>query len=487
MTRSNSTILALLFAVLAGAALAAWLLVGAEGEAAEQTRGEGTHEAVEDEPAPVRVEAPLSADPGEAQRREREPATSTLASAPPRIVLTGFVRTANGPASNVDLIVAAATGTPVKGADGVRVSDVTRRRPSQRSFAGGAVCRSGADGAYRIDVTKFVAPRLLDARGRAVSQLALWVKAVRIGENPREFELSFPAPAQWLTATAPIELRADIELRSSCALRGSVIASTPIQGDANVALFEWVDGAPVGLTAQIARCDTTSGEFELPVDCPFDGVLLAWSEGLRPQSRRVTVDSTGQRVDLVLERGASIAGRVSVAEVAVQGEVHFQLVAPNAVRCALGETWISWTGSSFEWWRLSVSSDERGQFEAAGLAPAEYVVSVGSARGVYGSQMPSRTLSAPASGVELSFELARVELAVFKAGQPAPRVRLEIYEENGGGAQMGGTITDDAGLAVVWLAPDSQASVWESNSGGARKIAIDNPGPGRALRVRIDL
>lgn len=369
--------------------------------------------------------------------------------------------------------------------------DVTSRKAAQRSFSGGVVCRSGADGSYRIDVTAFVRARLLKARWLAVSQLGLWVKAVRVGESPREFELAFNAPQEWLTATAPIELRADLVLRASCELVGSVISATPIEGDAHVALFEWVDDAPARQPTQVVRCSADGGEFALPVSCPFDGLLVAWSEGLRPQSRRVAVDGAPQRIDLVLELGASISGRASVADVAVQGAVHLELVAPNATRCALGEAWITWTGSSFEWSRVSTSSDERGLFEAVGLAPASYEVSVGSVRGVYASQLPKLTLAAPAAGVELRIELARVQLEVFKAGQPAPRVRLDVFENSARGSQLGGTMTDDAGLAVLWLAPDSQASVWESNQGVARphtqKIRIDNPGAGRALRVRIDL
>lgn len=491
MTRSNSTLLALLGAALAAAAVVAWLFIGAEGEVAEQAQRGGAPEDVRAEQLEPRVEAPVSADPLEAPSSEREATTRESTKAPAAIVLAGFVRTAAGPAAEVDLIVTAARGAVRGEGAGTQVRDVTRERGAQRNYSGGAVCRSGADGAYRIDITKFVGARAPDANERAGSRSALWIKAVRIGELPREFEVSFPTPRDVLTATAPSELRADLELRAACVLRGTVVTQMPSDVQPQVALFELIDGAPRRQPVQVARCDAAHGEFELVAECGLEGVLVAWAEDLRPQSRVLRVGDGFGRFDFVLDRGAVVAGRVSLASEPVAGTLDFELALPDAIDCSLGESWLRWTGSEFEWTRVNATSDVLGSFEVAGLAPANYQVSIRGVRSGYALQLPPMTVVAPATGVELTVPLARVELTVFKSGERASRLAMQIQDVSNGGSAAAGFSTDDSGVVVLWLAEGSQVWVSEADSGARassrKRVKIDNPGPGQSVQLRVDL
>jgi hypothetical protein len=112
----------------------------------------------------------------------------------------------------------------------------------------------------------------------------------------------------------------------------------------------------------------------------------------------------------------------------------------------------------------------------------------------YASELPAVALTAPASGVELAPECARVELLVFRAGVPLANASFEVAETAAGARRIGGTRTDAEGRAVLYLDAKCETNVvFQAPADSQHSVAppieqrIPTPPAGQSRAIRIDV
>ncbi len=477
MPRHHSKLLALCLALFGAAAVALWWFAADEGDGAA-ARAPATDSSVPtDAPAQrTTLEAPSSVE-----RVERDPSHKRGLS----VFLVGEARTSAGEPAQVDLVL-------IRGGDGVdgslrtvEVRDITRERAKPRSYVNGRVARTADDGSFRVEITEHVSERL--AAGAA--RLELWIKALRIGESPREFSVAIPLEREWREASAPVEVRADLVLRGSGRVHGRVLGREPLESDAWVALFEFNEGTLRRQPLANTRCDGESGAFEFLAEVDREVALVAWTEGSRPRTERLFVSDNSAPLELLLDRAERLTGVVKLGPDGVACGLDLELMVTGGMSCAVGEDVLTWTGDAFEWSRPYGQCDSSGRFEFTGLAPGRYRAHVKAPRGVRSSAI-ALDVVAPAQDLLLELPLARVELALFKDGAPAANSHVSVSEQRPRAITLDQVQTDAAGVAVLWLAEDSEVRVTrreDNHDVAANGVLVDNPGPGRSSTQRIDL
>lgn len=477
MTGNSTKILALCLALFGAAAVALWWFATDEGDGAA-ARAPATDSSAPAEAPPQRttLEAPSSGE-----RVERDPSLERGLS----VFLVGEARTSAGEPAQVDLVVIRGGDEADTALRAVEVRDITRERTRPRSYVNGRVARTAVDGSFRVEITEHVSERL--AAGAA--RLELWIKALRIGESPREFSVAIPLEREWREASAPVEVRADLVLRGSGRVHGRVLGREPLEGDAWVALFEFHEGTLRRQPLANTRCDGASGAFEFLAEIDREVALVAWTEGSRPRTERLFVSDRSASLELLLDRGERLTGVVKLGPDGVACGLDLELMVKSGVSCAVGEDVLTWTGAAFEWSRLYGQSDSSGRFDFAGLAPGRYRAHVKAPRGVRSSAIALDVI-APAHDLLLELPLARVELALFKDGAPATNFLVSVSEQRPGAFTLDQLQSDSAGLAVLWLAEDSEVRVTRREGGHdvvANGVLVNHPGPGRSSTQRIDL
>jgi len=413
----------------------------------------------------------------------------------PQVVLIGVISGPDGPQANAHVIVAPAYNLPPSRGFEVEALELGAQQDWVRNYSNGRTFRTDARGEFRSEINAWFASTRANPPRAADQRAALWVKLLRDGADPVEFELRVPLSAFITDRNADVEYRAQLRFAGRCQVRGRVIAEQV--GDEalelQVAAFALVDGTPQKRPQAQVSCRPGSGEFEFELPCDFDGLLVMWAEGFRPRTLELGAGSSDVG-EHALERGATITGRASIAGEAIGGLVRAQPLPAGAVECSLGELWVTWDGRQFEWSVASDFSAEDGSFELRGLRPGAYSVSLGALRRGYASELPAVELVAPASGVELAPECARVELHVFRAGTALANASFEVAETAAGARRIGGTRTDSEGRAVLFLDPKCETNVvfqapTDSPHATAPPIEhrIPTPPAGQSRVVRLDV
>lgn len=444
------------------------------------------------------VESSVDASPALAVPAERtaQPAPAApTAPREPQVVLIGVVSGPDGPQANSNVIVAPAYNLPPSRGFEVEALELGAQQDWARNYTNGRTFRTDARGEFRAEINAWFASTRAAPPRAADQRAALWVKLLRDGADPVEFELRVPLGAFITDRQADVEYRAQLRFAGRCQVRGRVVAEqlTDEAPELQVAAFALVDGMPHKRPQAQATCRTGSGEFEFELPCDFDGVLVMWADGFRP--RTLALRAGSQDVgEHELERGATIRGRASIAGEPVCGLVRAQPQPAGALDCSLGEVWVTWDGGQFEWTVASDFSAEDGSFELRGLRPGAYSVSLGALRRGYASELPAVELTAPASGVELAPECARVELLVFRAGAPLANASFEVAETAAGARRIGGTRTDAEGRAVLYLDPKCETNVvFQAPADSQHSVAppieqrIPTPPAGQSRAIRIDV
>lgn len=413
----------------------------------------------------------------------------------PQVVLIGVVSGPDGPQANANVIVAPAYNLPPSRGFEVEALELGPQQDWVRNYTNGRTFRTDARGEFRADINAWFASTRAAPPRAADQRAALWVKLLRDGADPVEFELRVPLGAFITDRQADVEYRAQLRFAGRCQVRGRVVAEH-VDEDApelQVAAFALVDGAPQKRPQAQVSCRAGSGEFEFELPCNFSGVLVLWADGFRP--RTLELRSGSQDVgEHTLERGATIRGRASIAGEPVSGLVRAQPQPAGALDCSLGDVWVTWDGGQFEWTVASDFSAEDGTFELRGLRPGAYAVSLGALRRGYASELPAVELTAPASGVEFAPECARVELLVSRAGAPLANASFEVAETAAGARRIGGTRTDAEGRAVLYLDPKCETIVvFQAPADSQNSVAppieqrIATPPAGQSRVLRIDV
>lgn len=446
-------------------------------------------------PSDVR-DANARTEPAAPVERTAQPAPAEpTAPREPQVVLIGVVSGPDGPQANANVIVAPAYNLPPSRGFEVEALELDPQQDWARNYTNGRTFRTDARGEFRAEINAWFASTRATPPRAADQRAALWVKLLRDGADPVEFELRVPLGAFITDREADVEYRAQLRFAGRCQVRGRVVADYVGEEapELQVAAFALIDGAPQKRPQAQVTCRAGSGEFEFELPCNFDGVLVMWADGFRPRTLQLRAGSqdVGEHA---LERGATIRGRASIAGEPVCGLVRAQPKPAGTLDCSLGEVWVTWDGGQFEWTVASDFSAEDGSFELRGLRPGVYSVSLGALRRGYASELPAVELTAPASGVELAPECARVELLVVRAGAPLANASFEVAETAAGARRIGGTRTDAEGRAVLYLDPECETIVvFQALADSQHSVAppiehrISTPPAGQSHVLRIDV
>jgi len=432
-----------------------------------------------------------------------ETPASAAAPAERRVILSGVVYDAMAPLAGSEVIVMrgarnadaplSSKGTSDGGMAATSVRRLGRDEP-KRNYAFGVATQTRDSGSYRVDVSRFFPASAAQDRDQQTD--TLWVKVTRVGAAPVEFDVALLHADDIARATGVVQLEADLGVTAICTATGVARAADGAVDQVMVFVFELVDGKPGASPTFQYAAQSPAGHFGLPLDCEREYVVVAASEGYAPETRIVSPGSSRDLGELVLHRGASIAGFARVAGAPVRGVVKLELDAPESrelvPRSSIGSHWLAWFGGRFEWDSLTVSSGDDGAFAASGLRESDYRVSLRSSRGVFSSRTPSIVVRAPAGGVDLSPSVCRLDLRLFHLGQPAANTAFEITEAGGGATTISSYRADATGAAVLWIDPELETTIAVTQQGAEGEAPVRTalraycPGPGQSTSMRLD-
>lgn len=350
---------------------------------------------------------------------------------------------------------------------------------------------------YVVDLQLAVRRALNDLPNHSpiLHALPLQIRVTRPGFTARDFELVLELNRERLASPAPLDYEAELRMPVSCEVTGRARAAGGDPRSVRVAAFEWNGHTPGAQPLVLTTCDGANERFGLELDCERAHLVVAFAEGFRPEVRIV---AAATQVDLglvVLERGESLEGRARLGTEGVRGLVRLALASQEereAVRRPLDQRWVCWTNGRFEWDELAVSSDIDGRFAFHGLAPLRYRLSLGAVPGVYASDVRLADVVAPATALDVSPPLCRMDVRLFREGAPAVNAPFDISEVGASGITIGTHRTDASGAATLWLDPSRAATLalepLAPIPGAPRKIErrLDCPGRGQAVAVRVD-
>jgi protocatechuate 3,4-dioxygenase beta subunit len=317
--------------------------------------------------------------------------------------------------------------------------------------------------------------------------------------RPLPVELSDVAPvAARVAHEAPFEL-APLE-PGEAGLHGRVLdeAGVPV-ADARVLLV----GAPHAHDAFQARAQVRTdhaGRFAARTARAGDLWVIAAAPRLRPAHRALVLgeDAWFEAGDpLVLERGATLSGRVLAEDAPLQGiELEAVLARPARV-LRIGDLALALDRGRIEWAAPRALTGAGGAWTFEGLAPGERLVRTFAMR-CRAAALPTdalqpESLVVPSSGVDLRIPCARLVLGVGAGGEQPQRVSYEL--EGPGWVALREA---DANGEVALIVPAGQTIfatlhaqdrekrrhlVGSLRRGEERALALE-PGPAPALGMR---
>jgi hypothetical protein len=305
----------------------------------------------------ARVEAPTPDRIDEEFAADLSPARADAAEElelEPAVFLAASVRSASGPAGEVDVSVAgAAEGYRMRSRErGAR--NVTRRvQNAPRELLLAEHGRTDRAGRVAIDVTGCL------ELGEPEPISVLWVRVTKAGVVLAEFDVPVPDDARFLRPNARVAIAADLALESTCAVNGTARTADDPALRVGVALFESVDSVPdFGATAYAIPAGVTNG-FRFSVNCEREAVLLVYAEGYRSKQLKLPAGFSGDVGEIKLERGRDRAedGVATLMPVLLvvdldgrpAGEIVFRVLDAAASRPANEDFWTDREGRGVVW------------------------------------------------------------------------------------------------------------------------------------------
>jgi hypothetical protein len=357
--------------------------------------------------------------------------------------------------------------------------------PSTKDRARG---QAGADGRFRIDVSELFPGAAVDD-----ADLVLRVE-VAAAEQRCEYLVVLRVDRRRFAAPSDYEFRADFALPKACRVTLEVAAESGESARIGAALLDWNGGRPATKPLAERNSNARAIVFQFNLESGKEYAVVAYGQGLRPRHQRFVADGVTDLGAWTLQPGAVLSGHITAAGSPASGMLRLALAGPPAeARCTVDTRWLQWTGASFEWDWLSVASNSEGRFEATGLAPAEYALSMGAVRGVCAPELALGRWSAPATGVEIAPAVCRVELFCTRAGAPAAKERFGLREDWADGSRTSAFAADEFGRAELWLDPKRSTTLefFVSPDGVSRpqklERAVDCSKSAGALAVHVDL
>lgn len=259
--------------------------------------------------------------------------------------------------------------------------------------------------------------------------------------------------------------------------------------DAWVAILSRDGDAPPMLLAE-SRVEADGGFSVALQGLPDRAALLVAARGHRPELVDVTLRA-GEEVlleDLRLEPGAEISGALATG---AQPLGRFEVVAVDPRELARATSQggeLLWDGQRFDWRYTTAESDEHGRYSIRGLCTGEYGVRVVTCRGPFSSlctgDRAPRTVNAPASGVDFSFESSRLDLAFTHAGRPVAGVEAELTS----GTWRAGRQCDAEGRCSFELVPRLDCDLIATKKGfEVLRMPVRSPASGGRAEQSFEL
>jgi hypothetical protein len=244
--------------------------------------------------------------------------------------------------------------------------------------------------------------------------------------------------------------------------------------------------------AEVARMRTDqSGEFRLLLRPCGPCLVVAATNDREPAAKRLSVDVISEQTvgRLVLQPGVTISGRVT-DKVPFEMSVFASVERTSAARRVFFDG-APWSGLAFTGdvpvvggQRAKCSAD--GAFEIKGLSRTSYCLSVVAAERGQGAAFgyPEPCFQAPAAGILLGTNGARVVFEVSHGGKPLANANLRFPEY----PQASAVSTNHEGSVDYILPPEKDVAVRvEHPPLDPRSLTVRTPRAGDVLVVKVEL
>jgi hypothetical protein len=431
-------------------------------------------------------------EPRRAESERDEPshrdAVATYGSSAPRVTLVAEVWKYLDAVADAKVQVVPLNSEAQHPPTATEATNVTRELRAERVYEGAVAGRTDSRGRVELDVTEF----FRSVSGWKPQKLAIQVAGA--GGQVDEFDLVLSSEDRARALREPLRREVRLELVCNCKVQASVRTADDERAQTSIQFFEFVSATPMRVSPRADRAVAGAYEVASTLQCGWDYVVVASSTGYAAQSIRFRAAPNLDLGEIVLERGAVLAGRVRVGIEGVRGLLQAELVDEGAGRPFRVENKpYLWRESGFVLTRASTPTDDDGAFRIEGLAPERYRLTLRAPQMGLTVPVAIGEALAPATALELHLNSAPIELRVMRAGQPLPRVQVDVYQRGPGGNAGSAVITDDEGRACVWVHGDHSTRVgivWREPSQSEpirREEALDFPGAGVRREVRIDL
>jgi hypothetical protein len=223
---------------------------------------------------------------------------------------------------------------------------------------------------------------------------------------------------------------------------------------ARIAQFTTEDGHPVFPPfATFAAGDDGAVAVCTKVEQDCDVVLFA--PGFEPASQHILATSTG-KIDLefVLERGATVSGRVTAGDVPLpRAEIEALAVAPGYEARVEGGS-LGWRAGRFVWCAARGETGADGTYAIRGLDPGEHKLRMCTVRqrnvAIDVQKVATLRANAPADDADFVLPAARLDLTFESSGAPLCCVEVQIEA----GDRFFMRRTDEAGRLGFLIQPE---------------------------------
>ena len=249
---------------------------------------------------------------------------------------------------------------------------------------------------------------------------------------------------------------------------------------ARVAAFEMQDGAPRERAVAESACDER-GVYRLDIKNPRALVLLAYSKGCEPATRRIEANAGAETaVDVItLAPGVEITGEIAVNGTPLARVEIVAALTQDAPVLRAGDGSFKWIDRAFVWSFATAESKSDGSYRIGGLRKAGYRVQIATIRGasaIFGwAASGERRVDAPHAQVDFALDSASLTFKFLRDGDPAPRVRVQLQS----GEALLETNSDEHGMCRVKTVPNLACTLAAYVDGcEPRKMPLNAPAAG---------
>jgi RNA polymerase sigma-70 factor (ECF subfamily) len=287
---------------------------------------------------------------------------------------------------------------------------------------------------------------------------------------------------------ARTEIHRDIDMFPASGVEGRVVVPTghPMNTVSVVLFHTGEDGAPGDEVRNIEP--EPDGTFGIHKREPGSYLVAASSEGLMPAFEHVyfAAGEIAHPADLVLEAGAvAIQGRLELLPGMPLAGCRVEARRTTIEKGSDGWHWatLEWRHDHFELSMSAATTDAEGNFELTGLRPGRHALTLNEVPGIDAFiDIEPLESPAPATGVLLAPELARLTIEVTSAGEPVAESKVQVVNP----PYWHDVTTQPDGRCTVLVDAATDYSVY-ANKEGFETRSVELPAEARALDLGVPI